>query len=49
MALDKNWPHVMELSFTSSDNINYDPSLTLPHSLDMLCCPEGMDYNVVTF
>ena len=46
MALDKNWPHVMELSFTSSDNINYDPSLTLPHSLDMLCCPEGMDYNV---
>ena len=49
MALDKTWPHVMELSFTSSDNINYDPSLTLPHSLDMLCCPEGMDYQVNFF
>ena len=49
MALDKTWPHVMELSFTSSDNISYDPSLTLPNSLDMLCCPEGRDYQVNFF
>ena len=49
MAFDKTWPHVMELSFTSSDNISYDPSLTLPNSLDMLCCPEGRDYQVNFF
>ena len=49
MGFDKKWPHVIELSFTSSDNINYDPSLTLPHSLDMLCCPEGRDYQVTFF
>ena len=46
MGLDKEWPHVIELSFTSSDNISYDSSLTLPHSLDMPCCPQGEDYKI---
>ena len=46
MGFDKKWPHVIELTFTSSDNTTYDPSLTLPHSLDMICCPEGSDYQI---
>ena len=31
-------PYAIEITFTSSNNINYNPNLTLPHSFDMKNC-----------
>lgn len=41
-------PDVIELSFSSSNNIALDPSLMLPHKLDMPNNPKDTDF-VVTF
>jgi hypothetical protein len=41
-----NVPDVLELTFTSSDNILYNPTLTLPHPLDMENCHGHPDYKI---
>ena len=41
-----NIPDVLELTFTSSCNIKYNPDLSLPHSLDMENCRGVSDYKM---
>jgi hypothetical protein len=40
-------PDILELTFTSSDNIMYDESITLPHNLDQSNDPIGVDFVTV--
>jgi hypothetical protein len=39
-------PDILELTFTSSDNIVFDSALTLPHRLDHLNNPQYSDFTV---
>lgn len=41
-------PDILELTFTSSDNISVDPDLTLPHKLDQENNPHHRDF-AITF
>lgn len=43
---EMNIPDVLELSFTSSSNIKYNPTISLPHQLDMENCPGHPDYQI---
>jgi hypothetical protein len=40
-------PFVLELSFTSSDNIKLKKNIFFPNSLDMPNCPEREDFTIV--
>ena len=40
-------PDILELTFTSSQNIMYDESITLPHNLDQSNDPTGVDFVTV--
>lgn len=40
-------PDIIELSFTSSDNIVYDPNLELPNIMDMPNNPKDKEFNIV--
>lgn len=40
-------PDILELTFTSSDNILYDETITLPHVLDQLNDPAGPEFVTV--
>jgi hypothetical protein len=44
---DKYTPNVIELTFTSSDNIEFRRGLSLPHELDMRCKKEEIDFSVI--
>jgi len=46
-SFDAQIPEVMELTFTSSSNINYNPNITLPNPLDMSNCKGAYDYKLV--
>jgi hypothetical protein len=39
-------PDILELSFSSSKNLKYDPSVELPHELDMNNNPEGEEFRI---
>jgi hypothetical protein len=39
-------PDILELTFTSSDNISYHPQLILPHRLDQVNNPQDSDFHV---
>lgn len=44
---DKIIPDVLELTFTSSNNCEYDRNLNLPHNLDMINNPNGLNFITV--
>lgn len=46
-AENRSIPDIFELTFTSSDNICYDPRLSLPHILDMPNNPKDADFKLV--
>lgn len=46
-SFDSFIPDVLELTFTSSDNIEYNPNISLPHSLDMTNCVGAYDYRLI--
>jgi hypothetical protein len=40
-------PDVIELTFTSSDNVTLDDDIKFPHKLDMSNRPAGEDFQIV--
>lgn len=40
-------PDILELTFTSSDNIIYKPSLRLPHALDQVNNPADQEFKLI--
>ncbi|NBR23100.1 MAG: hypothetical protein EBU08_04790 [Micrococcales bacterium] len=47
IAPEQNIPDVVELTFTSSNNIWYNPDLKLPHPLDMPNNPNDQQFELV--
>ena len=41
-----NFPDILELTFTSSKNVYYDSTLTLPHPLDQPNNPNDLDFEI---
>jgi hypothetical protein len=39
-------PDILELSFSSSNNLKYDPNIELPHKLDMNNNPQGEEFRI---
>lgn len=42
-----NIPDILELSFSSSPNVSYNPLLSLPHHLDMTNNPDDLEFKLV--